>query len=95
MDLKTSLSRLRIVGIVEGISYLILLVFTIIKKMYQLPHIVRIPGMVHGILFILFCYALVAVYLDNKLKIKVCLIVFAASLLPFGNFWADKKYLNQ
>ena len=55
--------------------------------------IVRIVGMLHGILFIL--YVLGAFIMKEKLKwsIPTLLIVILCSVLPFGPFYVERKYL--
>jgi integral membrane protein len=55
----------------------------------------KVVGMVHGILFILFVILAGIVCWEKKWSIKRFLIFFIASLLPFGTFYADKKYLKQ
>ena len=54
----------------------------------------KIVGMAHGILFILFVAIAGIVCWDKKWDLKRFLILFIASLLPFGTFYADKKYLK-
>lgn len=55
----------------------------------------KIVGMAHGILFILFVVLAGIVCWERKWSIKRFLILFTASLLPFGTFYADKKYLKE
>jgi integral membrane protein len=54
---------------------------------------VRVVGMAHGVLFML--YIAMAVYISTLLKwnAKTLFIVIICSVLPFGPFYADKKYL--
>lgn len=54
----------------------------------------KVVGMAHGILFILFVVLAAVVCWERKWSIKRFLILFVASLLPFGTFYADKKYLK-
>jgi len=51
-------------------------------------------GMPHGILFI--GYVILALMLKSEMewKSKTTLIVLAASIIPFGTFYIDKKYLR-
>ncbi len=52
-----SLERLRIIGNIEGISYLVLLGIAMpMKYMGNMPQAVRIAGSVHGFLFVAFLY---------------------------------------
>ena len=92
MDLRTSLNRLRIASILDGISYLILLGIAMpLKYIAEMPMAVRIVGMTHGLLFIALCFCLLAVLLDKKLTFKWCVIVFACALIPFAPLFLDRK----
>jgi hypothetical protein len=52
---KTQLGRLRIIGFVEGLSFLILLGIAMpLKYFFGLPETVRVVGMAHGLLFVLY-----------------------------------------
>nr|WP_288979650.1 DUF3817 domain-containing protein [uncultured Allomuricauda sp.] len=50
--------------------------------------------MAHGILFILYVVVAIVFCWERKWKLKRFIILFVASLLPFGTFYADKKYLK-
>ena len=84
----------RIVALLEGVSYILLMTFGLYYK-YQLNNdiYVKLLGMPHGILFIL--YIVLAFLLrkqENWNFIEFAIILFA-SLIPFGTFYIDKKYL--
>ena len=84
----------RIVALLEGVSYILLITFGLYYK-YQLNNdiYVKLLGMPHGILFIL--YIVLAFLLrkqENWNFIEFAIILFA-SLIPFGTFYIDKKYL--
>ena len=85
----------RIVSVLEGISYLLLLfIATPIKYYADNELFVKMLGMPHGLLFI--AYVVLAVMLKYELnwKTKTSIIVLAASVIPFGTFYIDKKYLR-
>ena len=89
---KTTLSALRQIGNIEGISYLLLLGIAMpLKYLANMPMAVRIMGSIHGFLFVAFCWALFRVWIDRKWSIGKTAIAFLSSLLPFGTFWLDKK----
>lgn len=48
-------------------------------------------GMAHGLLFILYIILLIQVALEYKWSFKKTALSFAASLIPFGTFYANKK----
>ena len=82
------------VAFLEGVSYLLLLFIAVpIKYFGNDPQYVKMLGMPHGLLFI--AYIILAVILGSKLKwpSKTLAIVLLASIIPFGTFYIDKKYL--
>jgi integral membrane protein len=85
----------RIVSLLEGISYLLLLfIATPIKYMQGDATYVKMLGMPHGILFML--YVVLAFMLKKEMNWsnKTLGIVLVASVIPFGTFYIDKKYLR-
>jgi len=85
----------RIVSFLEGTSYLLLLfVATPIKYFMEDPQYVKILGMPHGLLFV--AYIVLAYLIKDEMKWngKTFGIVLLASILPFGTFYVDKKYLR-
>lgn len=89
------LKLFRYTAIAEGISYLLLFGIGM-----PLKYIVKIPepniyiGYVHGFLFIAYVILAVLFCMEKKWDIKRFIILFIASLLPFGTFYIDKKYLK-
>jgi integral membrane protein len=89
---RTSISRLRIVGLIEGISFLVLLgVAMPLKYFAGLPQAVTVVGWIHGLLFIAFCVALTQAHQEAKWTLKRTGGVLIAALLPFGPFVIDKR----
>ena len=58
------------------------------------PQYVKLLGMPHGLLFV--GYLIVAFLLKSEMKwsIKNFGVILLASILPFGTFYVDKKYLR-
>lgn len=93
--LSTALARLRLVGLLEGISFLVLLLIAMpLKYAADQPLAVRYVGMAHGILFMLYLLAIVPVALDHKWSWKTCALAVLASILPAGPFVFDAKVLK-
>ena len=93
--MKISLKALRLIGLLEGISYLILLGIAMpLKYYYDKPEMVKIVGMAHGVLFVLYTIILLLVHILYKWRILKTLGAFIASLVPFGTFYADKKWFR-
>mgnify|MGYP004004897805 FL=1 len=88
---KTTLEKFRIINLVEGISYLLLLFVAMpLKYMAGIAVATKIMGMTHGILFIIFMILLAQAHDEYKFKSKFSLILFIASLVPFGTTWTQK-----
>jgi integral membrane protein len=52
---------------------------------------VQIVGWAHGILFVIFCAALLRVMLVARWPVRRCALVFVAGLVPFGPFLLDRR----
>lgn len=90
--LKTVRS-LRLIGIAEGFSFLILLLIAMpLKYMAGWPHAVRYVGMAHGVLFILYVIAVFAAAKAMKWGFKGILVALIGSLLPAGTLVLDKHW---
>jgi integral membrane protein len=51
---------------------------------------VKIFGMVHGILFVLFMLSIAALIGAKKLSFKKAFFAFLLSLIPFGTFYLER-----
>lgn len=92
----SQLTLFRIVAFFEGVSYILLLfIATPIKYVFDNPKYVKLLGMPHGILFIAYIILAVIVGANLKWNKKIMRIVLLASIIPFGTFYVDKKYLKQ
>ncbi|OTG75849.1 hypothetical protein B9T26_04530 [Acinetobacter sp. ANC 4169] len=90
-----NIQTLRIVGLLEGISFLLLLFIAMpMKYMLDNPILVKYVGMGHGVLFILFLIVLFTVCEKQKWSIYMFILGLIASILPFGTFVFDRKLKN-
>ena len=90
--LKDTIGRLRMISLIEGISYLLLLGIGMpLKYYYSTPLPNKILGMGHGILTIVFVIALLNAWADRKIKLPLAIQTFVASLIPFGAFYIESK----
>ncbi|MDG1483566.1 MAG: DUF3817 domain-containing protein [Myxococcota bacterium] len=89
--MQTPLGRFRLVSMVEGLSYA-LLVFVAMPLKYGLdmPGMVRWMGRAHGGLFIAFVVALVLAMFSRKWSVVRAGLLFAASMIPLGAIWIEK-----
>ena len=86
---------LRIVGLCEAISFLVLLGIAMpLKYAAGMPAAVKWIGWTHGLLFI--CYAVMAALVFSRERWPVSRVpgVLFAALLPFGTFVLERKWLR-
>ncbi|SDS35588.1 integral membrane protein [Formosa sp. Hel1_31_208] len=85
----------RVIAFLEGISYILLLFVAVpIKYFGDDPSYVKLLGMPHGLLFM--GYIVLAIMLKQELtwNRKTFMVVLVASIIPFGTFYVDNKYLK-
>ncbi|MDD2292401.1 MAG: DUF3817 domain-containing protein [Aliarcobacter sp.] len=88
--LSDTFSRFRLISLIEGISFLILVFIAMpLKYMAGIPLAVKIVGMAHGVLFILFVIALIMASKRYKWKF-LSFQLFVYSLIPFGFILIEK-----
>lgn len=91
------LKLFKIVAFLEGTSYIAILANMLFIKpnntdLYQT---LLFPiGMAHGVLFM--AYILLAILLKGPMKWsgKDFFLILFASIIPFGTFWVERKYLS-
>ncbi|MES2982395.1 MAG: DUF3817 domain-containing protein [Verrucomicrobiota bacterium] len=87
-----SLKLLRYVSLLEGISFLVLLYAAIYqKRMMGDKDAIAVPGMIHGVLFVMFCFLLLQVWIERGWSFKKAAFAFLCSLLPFAPFYLERK----
>lgn len=93
---STVIGRLRILGFLEGMSFVILVFLGMpLKYWYNSPWLVKQAGMAHGLLFVAFVIYTVLVSIDlNWSFTKTTWKLLLASIIPFGPFIADIKILK-
>lgn len=90
--LKNIVKKFGIINAIEGYSYLLLLFVAMpLKYILGYPLAVKIVGMAHGILFILFCFLLIEAWKKTNWSAKESVLFFVASLIPFGTFYTKNK----
>ncbi len=85
----------KITSFLEGVSYILLLFVGVPLKYFgDNPAVVKALGMPHGMLFLAYIVMALVIRSEMKWDIKTTLGVLAASLVPFGTFYVNKKYLG-
>lgn len=86
------IDRLRRVGKIEGISFLVLMLIAMPMKYFaDQPLAVTIVGWIHGVLFVWFCWVLAVARFRGGLSLGMAVLAFIASLLPCGPFLIDRQ----
>jgi integral membrane protein len=87
----------KFIAIAEGISYLVLFLNMLVVKRLNLGlyKLFLYPiGMAHGLLFMSYVIIAFIIWKNQKWTIIELLIVQLGSLIPFGTFYVEKKYLR-
>lgn len=86
------LKRFRLISILEGFSFLILLFIAMpLKYMWGQPLAVTYVGWVHGLLFIIYIYVVFPTAYKLEWKFAKTFFALVVSILPFGPFIFDKN----
>ncbi|MEU7021698.1 DUF3817 domain-containing protein [Streptomyces sp. NPDC048717] len=92
MDIKTAsaLHRLRLVSAPEAVSFLLLLVCSVLKRTTDF-NAVPVMGAVHGVLFVLYVLFWLDAWNRAKWSFGQAAGYFVLSVLPTGGFFAERK----
>lgn len=83
---------MRLIGISEGISFLVLLLIAMpLKYYFGFPMAVKVVGWMHGVLFIAYIAAVFLAIEAMKWNWFSILVALGASLVPVGTFVLDKS----
>ena len=85
----TAVGWLRLVGLVEGSSFLLLLAVMPLKYLADTPGPVRVVGTAHGGLWVLYLLVATLAALKRRWGVGRVAAVLAASVLPGGPFLLD------
>jgi integral membrane protein len=92
----SQIKRFRIIGLLEGISFLVLLGIGMpLKYIAGIPEVVKVVGWAHGLLFVLFILGVLQVKSILRWSLLQVGAAFLASVIPFGTFILDKKVKKQ
>ncbi|MDB4962971.1 MAG: YdzA [Myxococcales bacterium] len=92
-SLHTPLGRFRLISLVEGISYIVLMGIAMpLKYLAGNSEAVRVVGSIHGGLFVLFALALLHVSISERWPRRASATAMIAALLPLGAFWLEHGF---
>ncbi|MDC0722352.1 DUF3817 domain-containing protein [Nannocystis bainbridge] len=90
--LNTEIGRFRLVSLLEGVSFLVLLGIAMpLKYAAGIPEAVRYVGWAHGLLFVLFILALLSASTAARWPLSKIAGAFIASIVPFGAFVLERR----
>ena len=79
------------IGKLEGFSFLALLFIAMpLKYVFNHPEFVRVVGMIHGVLFVLFIITIIILIQNKQISFKNAVFAFLLSIIPFGTFFLKK-----
>lgn len=91
---SSAVHRLRLVSGPEGVSFLLLLLCSVLKRTTSFNG-VPVMGMVHGILFILYVVFWIMAWQSQKWDVKRGAVLFVLSVLPGGGFVAERMLAKE
>jgi len=84
----------RIIALLEGVSYILLMTIGLyFKYLLNDDTYVKLLGMPHGVLFMLYIFIAFLLRKQEQWSFINFVIILFASLIPFGTFYIDRKYL--
>lgn len=90
MKTATALRRLRLVSAPEAVSFLLLLVCSVLKRTTDF-NAVPVMGAIHGVLFILYVIFWADAWNRARWSAGTGILYFVLSVLPTGGFFAERK----
>jgi integral membrane protein len=101
-SLKKTSKTIRYIAVAEGVSFILLLSLSIIKRIPSIDvlpfdvHLgIKYLGYAHGILFVLFIVAIALGIKILKWSYIKAAIAFIASICPFGTFVLDYYLIKE
>ncbi|MFD8480147.1 DUF3817 domain-containing protein [Kitasatospora sp. NPDC059673] len=86
--------RLRLVSGPEGLSFILLLCCSVLKRTTSFDAVMPM-GLIHGGLFILYVVFLVQAYQARRWEPKRALLMFVLAVLPTGGFFAERMLAKE
>ncbi|MGW4384387.1 DUF3817 domain-containing protein [Kitasatospora sp. NPDC004531] len=86
--------RLRLVSGPEGLSFILLLVCSVLKRTTSFNG-VPVMGAIHGALFVLYVVFLALAAKERRWEPKRTAVLFVLSVLPTGGFFAERMLAKE
>jgi integral membrane protein len=92
VNFQTALGRLRLIGLIEGTSAVLLFFVAMpLKYFANTPEAVRIVGSIHGGLWVLYCLAVLNVWVVRKWSFGRAFVAWLVSIPPIATFLFDRS----
>lgn len=85
-----TIKTFRYVALAEAVSFLVLLVMTVIKHTQDAPGGVQVMGPIHGVLFLAYVAIALGVRDAAGWSARATIGVLIGAVLPFGGFVVDR-----
>lgn len=94
--MSSQIKIFKLTSTLEAISYLILLFIGVpLKYGFENPYLVELMGPIHGVLFVAYVIGAFVMFKKLNWTTKQLVISLFCSILPFGPFYVERKYLPQ
>ncbi|NYI06488.1 DUF3817 domain-containing protein [Allostreptomyces psammosilenae] len=90
-----TLDRLRWVSLPEGISFLVLLVCSVLRRTIEWDLGVTVMGPIHGALFVLYVLFWLDAWSKRKWTVGRAALLFVLSVLPTGGLFAERSLAKE
>lgn len=87
-------SRFRLVALLEAVSYLALLVATLVKRGFDGPDYVSVLGPIHGMLFLGYLVLTLTVREEQEWNGWQTIVVLVAAAVPFGAIVVNSRMVR-
>jgi integral membrane protein len=94
MNANDLLKYFRTVALIEGFSWFLLIIAMVLKYGFAILPPIKFTGWFHGLFFVIYCALLFLLFVKRRFNFKDSFILFIASFVPFGTFWAERKFLR-
>lgn len=95
MNITSTLGTLKLLAILEGISYISFALTMPLKYIYEIKAPNYYVGIIHGALFMMYTLYVFVNHFKFKWEFKKTALLLVASIVPFMTFWADAKLLKE
>lgn len=85
---------LKVVALIEAVSFLLLLVATVVKRTGGTEAGVKLLGPVHGVLFLLYVVLVIRLAFEEGWRLTRTLLTLLCAVLPLGGVYAERKLID-